>query len=127
MMTQWLMQGGIPEAIKLGDAADFADRREESSSVKVRGVPLASKEVLAHLAPGHQVEKLALEWDARVVAVADKDPTLRSLKFSNAIREASDELVEDPLARADAAFLIICKIVTGFQSDSIKAFDGIAE
>ena len=127
MMTQWLMQGGIPEAIKLGDEADFVDQREESSSVKVRGVPLASKEVLAHLAPGHQVEKLALEWDARVVAVADKDLTLRRLKFSNAIREANDELVEDPLALADADFLILCKIVTGFQSDLIKAFDGIAE
>ncbi len=127
MMTQWLMHDGIPEAIKLGDEADFADQRKEGSSVKVRGVPLDSEEVLAHLASGHQVEKLALEWGARVAAVVDKDLSLRRLKFSDAIREANDELVEDPLARADADFLILCETLAGLQTDVIKAFGGIAE
>ena len=127
MMTQWLMQGGIPDTIELGDEADFADQREEGSSVKVRGVPLDSEEVLAHLASGHQVEKLALEWGTRVAAVVDKDLSLRRLKFSDAIREVNDELVEDPLARADADFLILCEILAGLQADLVKAFGGIAE
>ena len=127
MMTQWLMQGGVPDTIELGDEADFADQRDEGSSVKVRGVPLDSEEVLAHIASGHQVEKLALEWGARVAAVVDKDLSLRRLKFSDAIREANDELVEDPLARADADFLILCEILSGLQAELIKAFGGIAE
>ena len=71
VMTQWLLHGAIPEDFLLADEADFADQREEGSSVKVRGVPLDSEEVLAHLASGHQVEKLALEWGARVAAVVD--------------------------------------------------------
>ncbi|MGB1138902.1 MAG: recombination-associated protein RdgC, partial [Luminiphilus sp.] len=75
----------------------------------------------------HQVEKLALEWGARVAAVVDKDLSLRRLKFSDAIREANDELVEDPLARADADFLILCEILAGVQADLVKAFGGIAE
>ena len=95
--------------------------------MKVRGVPLDSEEVLAHLASGHQVEKLALEWGARVAAVVDKDLSLRRLRFSDATREASDELVEDPLARADADFLILCEILAGLQADLIKAFGGVAE
>ena len=66
--------------------------------MKVRGVPLDSEEVLAHLALGHQVEKLALEWGARVAAVVDKDLSLRRLKFSDAIREANDELGGRPLS-----------------------------
>ena len=33
MMTQWLMQGGVPDSIELGDEADFADQRDEGSSV----------------------------------------------------------------------------------------------
>ena len=60
-------------------------------------------------------------------AVVDKDLSLRRLKFSDAIREANDELVEDPLARADADFLILCEILAGLQADLIKAFGGIAE
>ena len=95
--------------------------------MKVRGVPLDSEEVLAHLASGHQVEKLALEWGARAAAVVDKDLSLRRLRFSDAIREANDELVEDPLARADADFLILCEILAGLQADLVKAFGGIAE
>jgi DNA recombination-dependent growth factor C len=36
-------------------------------------------------------------------------------------------LVEDPLARADADFLILCEILAGLQADLVKAFGGIAE
>ncbi|MAV68432.1 MAG: recombinase, partial [Halieaceae bacterium] len=43
------------------------------------------------------------------------------------IRETNDELVEDPLARADADFLILCEILQGLQSDLMQAFGGIAE
>ena len=127
VMTQWLLHGGIPEAIELAEEADFVDQREAGSSVKVRGVPLDSAEVLAHISSGHQVEKLALEWGARVAAVVDKDLSLRRLRFSDAIREANDELIEDPLARADADFLILCEIIKGLQGDLLNAFGGIAE
>jgi recombination associated protein RdgC len=127
VMTQWLLRGGIPEAIELAEEADFADQREAGSSVKVRGVPLDSEEVLAHISSGHQVEKLALEWGARVAAVVDKDLSLRRLRFSDAIREANDELIEDPLARADADFMILCEIIKGLQGDLLNAFGGIAE
>lgn len=127
VMTQWLLHGGLPEAIELAEEADFVDQREAGSSVKVRGVPLDSEEVLAHISSGHQVEKLALEWGARVAAVVDKDLSLRRLRFSDAIREANDELIEDPLARADADFLILCEIIKGLQGDLLNAFGGIAE
>ncbi len=127
VMTQWLLHGAIPDDFLLADEADFADQREEGSSVKVRGVPLDSEEVLAHLSSGHQVVKLALEWGNRVAAVVDKDLSLRRLKFTDAIREANDELVEDPLARADADFLILCEILEGLQDGLVKAFGGIAE
>ena len=127
VMTQWLLHGAIPDDFLLADEADFADQREEGSSVKVRGVPLDSEEVLAHLSSGHQVVKLALEWGNRVAAVVDKALSLRRLKFTDAIREANDELVEDPLARADADFLILCEILEGLQDGLVKAFGGIAE
>ena len=64
---------------------------------------------------------------ARRAAVVDKDLCLRRLKFSEAICETNDELVEDPLARADADFLILCDIFQQLQSDLVGAFCGIAE
>ena len=127
VMTQWLLHGSVPDDIELADEADFADQREDGSSVKVRGVPLDSEEVLAHLSTGHQVSRLALEGGSRVATVVDKDMTLRRLRFSDAIREASDELVEDPLARADADFLIMCETLSGLQSSLLSAFGGVAE
>ena len=127
VMTQWLLHSAVPDEIELADEADFADQRDDGSSVKVRGVPLDSEEVLAHLSTGHQVSRLALEWGNRVAVVVDKDLTLRRLKFSEAIREANDELVEDPLARADADFLIMCEILNGLQASLLSAFGSIAE
>jgi len=127
VMTQWLLHSAVPDEIELADEADFADQRDDGSSVKVRGVPLDSEEVLAHLSSGHQVSRLAFEWSNRVAAVVDKDLTLRRLKFSEAIREANDELVEDPLARADADFLIMCEILNGLQASLLSAFGSIAE
>ena len=127
VMTQWLLHRAVPEDVELGTEADFADLRDEGSSVKVRGVPLDSEEVLAHLQSGHEVVRVALEWGNRVAAVLDKDLSLRRLKFSDAIRETHDELIEDPLARADAEFLIMCEILDGLQSSLIKAFGGLAE
>jgi len=127
VMTQWLLHQSLPESVELADEADFIDQREEGSSVKVRGVPLDSEEVLAHLSSGHQVARLALEWGNRVAAVVDKDLSFRRLKFTDAIREANDELIEDPLARADADFLILCEILEGLQTAMVKAFGGLAE
>ena len=68
-----------------------------------------------------------MEWDARLAAVVDKDLSLRRLKFREVIRETNDELVGDPLAKADADFLILCEILQGIQSDLMHAFGGIAE
>ena len=127
VMTQWLLHSAVPDEIELADEADFADQRDDGSSVKVRGVPLDSEEVLAHLSTGHQVSRLALEWGNRVAVVVDKDLTLRRLKFSEAIREANEELVEDPLARADADFLIMCEILNGLQASLLSAVGSIAE
>jgi DNA recombination-dependent growth factor C len=59
--------------------------------------------------------------------VVDKDLSFRRLKFTDAIREANDELIEDPLARADADFLILCEILEGLQTAMVKAFGGLAE
>ena len=52
-----------------------------------------------------------------MAAVVDKDLSLRRLKFSDAIREANDELVEDPLAGPTRTFLILCEILAGLQAD----------
>ncbi|GIR70194.1 MAG: hypothetical protein CM15mP74_14450 [Halieaceae bacterium] len=81
-----------------------------------------------HTSPqGHQVEKLALEWGARVAAVVDKDLSLRRLKLATPSAKANDELVETRWLAPDPGLLILCEILAGVQADLIKAFGGIAE
>ena len=65
-MSQWVLNGGLPDGLSLGGDADLEDPHEQGGVVRARGVYLESDEIRSHIESGKQVVRLALSWQEQV-------------------------------------------------------------
>jgi recombination associated protein RdgC len=126
-MSQWLLNGGLPEGLSLGGDVDLEDPQEEGGVVRVRGMYLESDEIRRHIESGKQVVRLALSWQDQVDFVVDKDLSLRRIRFSDELKGINEELHEDVLARRDADCLLMGETLSTLQTAIAKTFGGISE
>ena len=113
-MSQWVLNGGLPDGLSLGGDADLEDPHEQGGVVRARGVYLESDEIRSHIESGKQVVRLALSWQDQVDFVLDKDLSTRHIRFGNELKEVNDELHEDKLAQRDANCLLMGETYTKF-------------
>jgi recombination associated protein RdgC len=127
IMSQWLLNGGLPEGLSLGGDVDLEDSQEEGGVIRVRGMYLESDEIRGHIESGKQAVRLALSWQDQVDFVVDKDLTIRRIRFSDEFKGINEELHEDVLARRDADCLLMGESLSTLQAAIAKTFGGIAE
>jgi recombination associated protein RdgC len=127
VMSQWLLNGGLPEGLSLGGDVDLEDPQEEGGVVRVRGMYLESDEIRRHIESGKQAVRLALSWQDQVDFVVDKDLSLRRIRFSDELKGINEELHEDVLARRDADCLLMGETLSTLQTAIAKTFGGISE
>ncbi len=127
VMSQWLLNGGLPDGMSLGGDVDLEDPQEEGGVVRVRGMYLESDEIRRHIESGKQVVRLALSWQDQIDFVVDKDLSLRRIRFSDELKGVNEELHEDVLARRDADCLLMGETLSTLQSAIAKTFGGISE
>ena len=125
-MSQWVLNGGLPEGLSLGGDADLEDPHEEGGVVRARGVYLESDEIRSHIESGKQVVRLALSWRDQVDFVLDKDLSIRRIRFSDELKEVNDELHEDKLAQRDADCLLMGETLETLQKALTSEFGGLA-
>ena len=127
MMSQWVLNGGLPDGMSLGGDVDLEDPQEEGGVVRVRGMYLESDEIRRHIESGKQVVRLALSWHDQIDFVVDRDLSLRRIRFSDELKGVNEELHEDALARRDADCLLMGETLSTLQSAITKTFGGISE
>ena len=127
VMSQWLLNGGLPDGMSLGGDVDLEDPQEEGGVVRVRGMYLESDEIRRHIESGKQVVRLALSWHDQIDFVVDRDLSLRRIRFSDELKGVNEELQEDVLARRDADCLLMGETLSTLQSAITKTFGGISE
>ncbi len=127
VMSQWLLNGGLPDGMGLGGDVDLEDPQEEGGVVRVRGMYLESDEIRRHIESGKQVVRLALSWQDEIDFVVDRDLSLRRIRFSDELKGVNEELHEDVLARRDADCLLMGETLSTLQSAITKTFGGISE
>jgi recombination associated protein RdgC len=127
VMSQWLLNGGLPEGLGLGGDVDLEDPQEEGGVVRVRGMYLESDEIRRHIESGKQAVRLALSWQDQIDFVVDKDLGLRRIRFSDELKGINEELQEDLLARRDADCLLMGETLSNLQAAIVKTFGGISE
>ena len=127
VMSQWLLNGELPENLSLGGDVDLEDPQEEGGVIRVRGMYLESDEIRRHIESGKQAVRLALSWQDQVDFVVDKDLSLRRIRFSDELKDINQELHEDALARRDADCLLMGETLSTLQTAIAKTFGGISE
>ncbi len=127
VMSQWLLNGGLPEGLSLGGDVDLEDPQEEGGVVRVRGMYLESDEIRRHIESGKQAVRLALSWQDQVDFVVDKDLILRRIRFGDELKSINEELQEDVPARRDADCLLMGETLSTLQTAIAKTFGGISE
>ena len=127
VMSQWLLNGRLPEGLSLGGDVDLEDPQEEGGVVRVRGMYLESDEIRRLIESGKQAVRLAVSWQDQVDFVVDKDLSLRRIRFSDELKSINEELHEDVLARRDADCLLMGETLSTLQTAIATTFGGISE
>ena len=127
VMSQWVLNGGLPEGISLGGDLDLEDPEEDGGVVRVRGMCLESDEIRRHIESGKQAVRLALSWQDQVNFVVDKDLSLRRIRFGDELKGVNEELYEDVLARRDADCLLMGETLSTLQTAIARTFGGISK
>lgn len=106
-LTEWLKSG--PASLTFETKCEAELRCEETGIARFKNQDLCEEEVLAHIATGKQVHKLALDYRGSVSFVACSDGSLKRIKFAPEFMAANDEVGEGVAAKIDADFILCSK------------------
>ena len=112
-LTEWLKSGSAPLPFEMQNEAEL--RCEETGIARFKDQDLREDEVLAHIATGKQVHKLALNYGQSMSFIACSDGSLKRVKFAEEFMAANDEVGEDMAARLDADFILCAKKLHGLM------------
>lgn len=123
-LTEWLKSGSAPlPFFYMMNEAEL--RCEETGIARFKDQDLREDEVLAHIATGKQVHKLALDYSGSVSFVACSDGSLKRVKFGDEFMALNDEVgVDDVSARLDADFILCAKEIGGLMDSLAGDFGG---
>lgn len=84
VMTQWLMNGTLPDDLALGDSCDLKDPADPAgATIRARNQQLDCDEVRDHLRKGKQVTRLGLIYKEAISFQLGEDFGLRSIKIED--------------------------------------------
>ncbi|MGZ9898829.1 recombination-associated protein RdgC [Shewanella gaetbuli] len=107
-LTEWLQAGEAPQPFEMQDEAELKSDSDEGGIVRFKQQVLQEDEVLAHIATGKQVHKLALHFAQSIAFVVQSDTSIKRIKFSEEFRAGNDDIGnDDPMARLDADFALM--------------------
>ncbi|GGQ22118.1 recombination-associated protein RdgC [Shewanella litoralis] len=122
-LTQWLQAGEAPAPFEMQDEAELKSDSDEGGIVRFKQQVLQEDEVLAHIATGKQVHKLALHFGQSIAFLMQSDASVKRIKFSEEFRAGNDEVgTEDPIARLDADFALMGSELVAFINAINQAF-----
>jgi recombination associated protein RdgC len=107
LMKRVFLGDGPPEFV-LGRECRMRDPSDAAASVNWLDMELADRSVRDHVRGGLQIDRLGVQFDARLSCVIDEDAILRKVRVLGleASDDASDLDDEDPIARLDAEFVV---------------------
>lgn len=107
-LTEWLKSGSAPLPFEMQYEAEL--RCDETGIARFKYQDLSEDEVLAHIATGKQVHKLALSYGQSMSFIACSDGSLKRIKFGEEFMALNDEIVkDDAAARLDADFILCAR------------------
>ncbi|MCM2680188.1 recombination-associated protein RdgC [Echinimonas agarilytica] len=125
IMNKWLLENFRPAQFTITEEAELAELGEDGAVAKFKRQPLDSDEVLAHIEAGKQVVKLSMMFDDRIEFLLHDDLTVKRIKFTELVTDENEDVgTEDPIARLDADFTLMCAELAAFIKALLNAFGG---
>lgn len=91
VMTEWLIDGKLPEGWALGDECVLKDPADRGAIVRCSRQDMGADEVREHLSAGKQVTALALVFEERMRFVLDDTMAVRKFKLLDIATEQLDK------------------------------------
>ena len=125
-MTDWLRQQALPHPFTLMHECELKDT-EDNSTIKFKGLDLLSDDVIGHLNPNTQVQKLVLVHDEKMQFTLSADFSVSGIKYLEYVQnEKANVFTENMQAEIDADFIVSADVIAECLNDLIKALGGIS-
>lgn len=122
-LTEWLKTGAAPLPFEIKQKAELTSDVKGGGVAQFKDQDLSEDEVLAHIATGKQVHKLALNYGQSMSFIACSDGSLKRIKFADEFMALNDEL-DDVAARLDADFILCARVLGGLMGELAVDFGG---
>jgi len=125
VMTSWLENESAQQGFEVLDEAELTEPGEDGAIVRFKRQELAGAELQAHLEAGKKASKLLLSYADRISFLFADDYTLKRLKFDDLVLDENSDIDnEDPVARLDADFSLMCGEIEVLLPALIKVLGG---
>lgn len=119
-----IFTGAAPKQFAAGRECRMQDTADAGSIVRWTDFDLTDSAIRNHVTNGMRLTHLAIEYDNVMSCVLDQNGVISKLKFIDMDDDSADK--NDPLARLDAAFVLLTGTLRSFLGDLKKALGGIA-
>lgn len=107
-LTEWVSLCAAPNEFEIGN--DCSINGNDGEIIQFKNQFLPEDEVLAHLAAGKMVHKLALNYGQSMSFIACSDGSLKRIKFAEEFMAFNDDIsYAGELAKLDADFILCAK------------------
>lgn len=125
VMTRWLENESAHHGFEVLDEAELTEPGDEGAIVRFKRQQLEGAELQAHLEAGKKASKLLLSYSDRITFLFAEDYTLKRIRFDDLVLDENSEIDdEDPIARLDADFSLMCGEIAALLPALINALGG---
>ncbi|MFN3233792.1 MAG: recombination-associated protein RdgC [Gammaproteobacteria bacterium] len=123
IMTHWLKEKDYPSSFSIEKACVLQDPDQQNRVIRCQQQDLFSRSIQPLIKEGFEVKQIAMNWYDKVNLVLVDDFTLRSIQFSDEVKDQTDELEpESKLQQLDADFLIFSATLSEVLRELMAVF-----
>jgi recombination associated protein RdgC len=127
-LTEMVMTGKAESGYEIGTRAELKSVLDDGATVRLKDEDMTSESVLKHIDENKVVTMLRLGWQDRISFNLTNAFYLKSLSFSDDIKDMNDDIPrEDAAARFDADFALVSGELRALLPSLINVFGGLPE